>query len=310
MEECKLSVVVLAAGMGSRYGSLKQIDPVGPSGEAILDYSVFDAIRAGFRKVVFVIRRDFEAEFKEKIGAKYGDAAEIVYCFQDMDDLPAPYARPAERAKPWGTAHAIRAARNAVSEPFVAINADDFYGREAFAEMAGFLSGGAKDGAGAKAHFAMAGYRLGNTLSENGSVARGICTIDAQGYLAGVRELTGIVPAGDCAENREEGRPAEKLSLDARVSMNFWGFTPELFALLESRFPAWLEKNVSTPKGEWYIPFAVDGMVADGLADVRVLPVASRWFGVTYREDKPAVASSIRRLVDAGEYPARLFGQH
>ncbi|MBR3822388.1 MAG: nucleotidyltransferase, partial [Kiritimatiellae bacterium] len=222
----KPTLVVLAAGMGSRYGGLKQVDPVGPSGEAILDYSVFDAHRAGFGKVVFIIRKDFEAEFKEKVGAKYEGILPVEYCFQDINDLPEPFTVPADRAKPWGTAHAIRAARNVVKEPFAAINADDFYGRDAFAKLSAFLQQpAAADG---KFHFAMVGYKLDLTLSDNGSVARGICKVDG-GKLASVTEMTKLVRVPGGAENREDEANPVKLTGEERVSMNLWGFTPELF---------------------------------------------------------------------------------
>ena len=301
----KPTLVVLAAGMGSRYGGLKQVDPVGPSGEAILDYSVYDAVRAGFGKVVFIIRKDFEQEFKEKVGKKYEGLVSVDYCYQDINDLPAPYTVPAGRTKPWGTAHATRAARNVVKEPFAVINADDFYGRDAFQRLGDFLSK-PQDG-GAKLHFAMVGYRLELTLSENGSVARGICDVTGDGMLVGVTEMTKLVKAGDTAENREvEGAPV-KVPLDARVSMNLWGFTPELFEELEKRFPAWLAQNGGKEKSEWYIPFVVDELVKEGRADCRVLPTESSWFGVTYREDKPFVTGEIAKLVAAGEYPAKLF---
>ena len=272
----KPTLVVLAAGMGSRYGGLKQVDPVGPSGEAILDYSVFDAHRAGFGKVVFVIRKSFEEEFREKVGAKYSGILPVEYSYQDIADLPAPYTVPEGREKPWGTAHAIRSARGIVKEPFAAINADDFYGRDAFSRLAGFIKA-PQDGG--KLHFAMVGYNLGLTLSENGSVAR----------------------------NEEDPENPVEVPLDARVSMNLWGFTPELFDELEKRFPAWLEANGKAVKSEWYIPFVVDEMIKDGTADAKVLPTESSWFGITYRDDKPFVMESIRHLVDAGEYPAKLF---
>lgn len=290
--------------MGSRYGGLKQVDPVGPSGEAILDYSVFDAVRAGFGKVVFVIRHDFDAEFREKIGRKFEKLVKVDYCYQDINDLPAPYTVPAGRTKPWGTAHATRAARTAVAEPFAVINADDFYGRDAFEKLAKFLS--AQDGADAL-HFAMVGFRLDLTLSENGSVARGICDIAADGTLRGVTEMTKLVKAGDIAENREDEANPVKVPLDARVSMNCWGFSAGLFAELEKRFPAWLAENGAKEKSEWYIPFVVDELIREGKADCHVLPTDSSWFGVTYREDKPAVESAIRALVSAGEYPSNLF---
>ena len=299
------TLVVLAAGMGSRYGGLKQVDPVGPSGEAILDYSVFDAHRAGFGKVVFIIRKDFESEFKEKVGKKYEGIIPVDYCYQDINDLPAPFTVPEGRSKPWGTAHAIRSARAAVKEPFAAINADDFYGRDAFAKLGEFLKRGAAQDD--KLHFAMVGYRLDLTLSEHGSVARGICSVTSDGTLSGVTEMTKLFKTPGGAENREDGKPVQSFPGDARVSMNLWGFTPELFTALEERFPAWLAKNGGEPKTEWFIPFVVDEMIHEGKADVAVLPTDSSWFGVTYREDKPFVMSEIAKLVAAGEYPSSLF---
>ncbi len=301
----KPTLVVLAAGMGSRYGGLKQVDPVGPSGEAILDYSVFDAVRAGFGKVVFIIRHDFEAEFKEKVGRKYEGLIPVDYCYQDINDLPAPYKVPEGRTKPWGTGHATRAARGVVKEPFAVINADDFYGRDAFEQLAKFLSH-ATDGA--TLGFAMVGYKLELTLSENGSVARGICDVAADGTLKGVTEMTKLVRAGDVAENREDPAAPVQVPLDARVSMNLWGFTPGLFTELEARFPKWLAENGAKEKSEWYIPFVVDELIKEGKATCKVLPTESSWFGVTYREDKPFVMAEIKKLVDAGEYPVNLLG--
>ena len=303
----KPTLVVLAAGMGSRYGGLKQVDPVGPSGEAILDYSVFDAMRGGFGKVVFIIRHDFEDEFKSKVGAKYEGLLPVDYCYQDIADLPAPFKVPEGRSKPWGTAHATRAARSVVHEPFAVINADDFYGRDAFAKLGAFLSSpSAEDGT---LHFAMVGYRLDLTLSENGSVARGVCDVAPDGTLRGVREMTKLVRAGDVAENRENPDAPDKVPLAARVSMNLWGFTPGLFTELEKRFPEWLAVNGSKEKSEWYIPFVVDELIHEGKADCRVLPTDSSWFGVTYREDRPYVVSEIAKLVAAGEYPANLLAR-
>lgn len=299
------TLLVLAAGMGSRYGGLKQVDPVGPSGETIMDYSVFDAVRAGFDRVVFVIRRDFETVFREKVGAKYAGSVAVDYAFQSIDDLPAGFAVPAERVKPWGTAHAIRAARQVVAAPFAAINADDFYGRDAFRRVADFLS--RAHAGGGRAHFAMVGYRLAQTLSANGSVARGVCRTQADGRLVSVTEMTKIVRTADGAENRED--PAHPLALtgDERVSLNLWGFTPGLFEALESRFPDWLSGNGANPKAEWFIPFVIDEMIRENVADVDVLPTDSAWFGVTYREDKPLVVDAVRKLVDVGEYPPRLW---
>ena len=296
-------LVVLAAGMGSRYGGLKQLDGVGPSGETILDYSVFDAVRAGFGKVVFVIRRDFEKEFREKVGSKYENVLDVAYAFQSMDDIPAPYSAAPGRTKPWGTAHAARAARREVSGPFAAINADDFYGRDAFGKLGGFLSAG-RGGSG-KMHIAMVGFELARTLSENGSVARGVCDIDGEGRLRGIQEMTKLVRAGENTAV-DEASGAE-VPLDSLVSMNLWGFPPEFLASLEERFPKWLAENASSEKNEWYLPFAVNDMVCDGSADCFVLPTSSRWFGVTYREDRPFVVARLKELVEAGEYPERLF---
>lgn len=300
----KPTLVVLAAGMGSRYGGLKQVDPVGPSGEAILDYSVFDAIRGGFGKIVFIIRKDIEEAFRAQVGAKYEGVIPVEYAFQDLADIPAPHKVPDGRTKPWGTAHAVRAARNVVREPFAVINADDFYGRDAFARLGAFLSAEAQ---GRKLNLAMVGYRLDRTLSENGSVARGICEIAADGTLRGVTEMTKLVKAGDAAENREDEADPVKIPLDARVSMNCWGFTPKLFDELEERFRKFLAARGAELKSEWYIPFVVDELIREGRASCTVLPTDSSWFGVTYREDKPFVVGEIKKLVDAGEYPATLF---
>ncbi len=303
----KPTLVILAAGMGSRYGGLKQMDAVGPSGETIMDYSVYDAIRAGFGKVVFVIRRDFEQQFREQIGSRYASAIAVDYAFQDKNDLPSGYSLPPDREKPWGTAHAIRAARHCVDTPFAAINADDFYGRDAFAQLARFF---AKSDCRAADKFipcAMVGYRLDLTLSENGSVARGICDISESGKLRSVTEMTKIVRTANGAENREDPQNPVLLSGSELVSMNCWGFPVQLFAALEERFPLWLDEHISQPKAEWYIPFVVDALVHQGSADVSVLPTESSWFGVTYREDKPHVVDAIRKLVAAGEYPAKLW---
>jgi hypothetical protein len=299
----KPTLVVLAAGMGSRYGGLKQVDPVGPSGEAILDYSVFDAIRGGFGKVVFIIRKDFEAEFKEKVGSKYEGMIPVDYCYQDLNDLPGDFKVPEGRTKPWGTAHATRSARTVVNEPFAVINADDFYGRDAFAKLGAFLS------AAEPMQFAMVGYKLDLTLSENGSVARGVCEVAEDGLLKSVTEMTKLVRAGDVAENREDELNPVKVPLDARVSMNLWGFTPELFTELERRFPLWLAENGTKEKSEWYIPFVVDELIREGKASCKVLPTESSWFGVTYRDDKPYVMAEIKKLVDAGEYPENLLAK-
>lgn len=301
----KPTLLILAAGMGSRYGGLKQVDPVGPSGETIMDYSVFDAVRAGFGRVVFVIRRDFEDVFKKTIGAKYKGVVEVDYAYQAITDLPTGFIVPRDREKPWGTAHAIRSARKVVKAPFAAINADDFYGRDAFQRLSAFLS--VADTAAERPRFAMVGYRLGQTLSEHGSVARGVCQVSPEGLLESVTEMTKLVRVAGGAENREDPDEPITLTGEERVSMNLWGFTPALFHALEARFPAWLEMNAGNPKAEWYIPFVIDEMISEGAAEVEVLPTESSWFGVTYREDKPVVVEAVRKLVEAGEYPVKLW---
>ena len=302
----KPTLLILAAGMGSRYGGLKQIDSVGPSGETIMDYSIYDAIRAGFDKVVFIIRRDFEEAFREKIVSKYEGKIKIELAFQDPYDLPEGCAFPEGREKPWGTAHAIRSARNVIDAPFAAINADDFYGADAFRRLAGFLT--QVDATATPKQFAMVGYRLDQTLSENGSVARGICEVSPEGKLLGVPEMTKIAKTPDGAIQNEED-PASPVPLkgDCRVSLNLWGFTPALFEGMEARFKEWFHAHEGQLKAEWYIPFYVDELVKEGQATVEVLPTDSTWFGVTYREDKPVVVEAIRKMVAAGEYPAKLW---
>ncbi len=298
----KPTLVILAAGMGSRYGGLKQLDAVGPSGETILDYSIFDAVRAGFGRVVFVIRHDFEDEFKKNVGSKYQGIVEVDYAFQRLEDLPAGFQVPEGRTKPWGTGHAIRAARDVVKTPFAAINADDFYGRDAFAKLGAFLSSKREPFS-----FAMVGYLLSNTLSDNGSVARGICSVDADNRLSSVTEFTKLARVSpDCVENNLDGK-IDRFTGAERVSMNLWGFGPELFVELEERFPAWLKANGNEMKSEWYIPFIVDELIGEKKATVDVLPTDSTWFGVTYREDRPMVVESIRKLVESGEYPNKLW---
>lgn len=313
-----LTLVVLAAGMGSRYGGLKQIDPVGPSGETVLDYAVFDAMRAGFARVVFVIRRDFEALFREKIGARYAGKIAVDYVFQSLDALPPGFTPPPGREKPWGTGHAVWCAREAVRENFAVINADDFYGADSFAQLGKFLSGqtdttgralrrdASESGrearpavATAVPEFAMVGFRLANTLSEHGAVSRGICAAAPDGRLESIVEQTNILPA--------EVGAGRKFSGAEIVSMNCWGFTPALFSRLDARFREFLAARGGEAKAEFYLPAAVSAMIASGEATVRVLPTASAWFGVTYREDKPRVEQTIAALVSAGKYPAQLF---
>ncbi len=299
------TLVILAAGMGSRYGGLKQVDPVGPHGTTIMDYAVYDALAAGFNRVVFVIRREFEEAFQKTVGAKYAEAIDVAYAFQSLTDLPDGYNMPAERSKPWGTAHAIRAARKMVNAPFAAINADDFYGRDAFQKIGDFLA--QESCSDEKKHFAMVGYRLDQTLSRHGSVARGICQVAKNGTLLSVQEMTRLVPVAGGAENREDPGQIVHLSGSERVSLNLWGFTPALFDELEARFPVWLSAHANDLKAEWYIPFVVDEMIREKRVDVQVLPTESAWFGVTYREDKAEVMAVIQALVQDGTYPEKLW---
>jgi dTDP-glucose pyrophosphorylase len=290
--------------MGSRYGGLKQLDAMGPSGEVVLDYSVFDAIRAGFGKVVFVIRRDFEEQFRAQIGSKFGDRIAVDYAFQDINDLPAGFTVPEGRTKPWGTAHAVLAAEKVVHEPFLMINADDFYGRDAFAKIAADLT--TPRPADGKSHYSMVGYYLRNTLSDHGSVARGVCTRDASGMLSSVTEMTKIFKTASGAENRETD-PALPLSGSEVVSMNFFGFTPDIFAHLRAAFTEFLKVNGTDMKAECYVPKEVDALIQSGKAEVKVLESNDSWFGVTYPEDKADVVASIQSLVASGAYPQSLW---
>ena len=288
-----LTLVVLAAGMGSRYGGLKQIDPVGPSGETVLDYAVFDALRAGFTRVLFVIRRDFEALFREKVGGRYAGRVAVDYVFQALDALPDGVLVPEGREKPWGTGHAVWCAREAITGNFAVINADDFYGADSFAQLATFLS--ARSGG----EFAMVGFRLANTLSEHGVVSRGITTAGPDGRLQSIVEQVGIAA--------DEVGAGQKYSGKETVSMNCWGFTPALFPGLDALFQEFLATRGNEPKAEFYLPAAVSAMIGRGGATVQVLPTESTWFGVTYREDKPRVQAAIAELVQAGQYPNELW---
>jgi MobA-like NTP transferase domain len=303
----KPTLLVLAAGMGSRYGGLKQMDPMGPNGETVLDYSVYDAIRAGFGKVVFIIREDFAEAFRSSVGAKFAGRIEVEYAFQKLDDLPEGFTVPEGRAKPWGTAHAVRAARNAVGGPFAVINADDFYGADAYQTVARWFASNTGDAD--KDHYAMVGYPLKNTLSEHGSVNRGICQTTADGLLTDVEEVVEIsrVADGSC-EGKALNGSTLKLDETAPVSMNFWGFTPAYFGQLEEHFIAFLKEKGTEAKSECYIPTVVDDLIRSGKADCRVLETDSSWFGVTYPEDKPFVVESIAALIAKGDYPSPLVG--
>jgi hypothetical protein len=297
------TLVIMAAGMGSRYGGLKQIDPVGPSGELVIDYSVYDAMRAGFGKVVFIIRRDIEEDFRAVVESHIRGRIPIEYAFQELEDVPDGFQVPAERAKPWGTAHAIFTCRDLVHEPFGVINADDFYGAESFRTLEAFLRQ-ADPEAGT---FALVAYVLRNTLSGHGSVTRGVCSI-RDGLLQEVVERMKIEPDGDGARYLEDDR-WHPLTGDEPVSMNMWGFTPTLFTHLETGFPEFLRTEGGKPKSEYLIPTVVDGLVRAGAVSVRALHSDARWLGVTYPEDKAAVAAGIRALVDQGAYPPALWDQ-
>jgi len=296
----KPSLLVLAAGIGSRYGGLKQLDPVGPSGETIMDYSIYDALRAGFASLVFVIRRDMEQPFRQIIGRRFEGRIEVAYAFQELSDLPPGFSLPPDRLKPWGTCHAVLAAQNAIRHPFAVINADDFYGAQSFAALAEHLRAGGPD-------FAMAGFVLRHTLSDFGSVARGVCQVAPDGSLKSIVELTRIEPDASGAKNTAPDGRVTRLTGDEPVSMNCWGFTPDVFPAFRAGFAAFLEKNARDPKAEYYIPAAVNALLVSGRARVRVLPVSSHWFGVTYRDDRPRVLESIRALVARGDYPAPLW---
>ncbi len=304
------TLLLLAAGMGSRYGGLKQLDGMGPAGETMMDYAIFDAVRAGFTRVVFVIRRDFEDAFRDVIVPRYASQVPVDICFQELADVPADIPVTSAREKPWGTAHAIRAARDIVREPFAAINADDFYGRASYEAMHGFLtSAEAADGvkAGTLPTYAMVGFELRRTLSPHGTVARGICTTDADGYLTGVKEMTRITAVDDHVENQEIPDAPVRLTGDEPVSLNMWGFTPAAFPQIEDTFRAFLREHGQHPTAECYIPSVVDQLVRKGACRVRVLPTTSRWFGVTYREDRPGVAAALAALTSDGEYPSPLW---
>lgn len=291
-----LTLVVLAAGMGSRFGGLKQLEAVGPAGETILDYAVFDALRSGFGRVVFVIRRDFEAAFRAVVGSRYTRQCEVVYAHQELNDLPAGFAPSSVRTKPRGTGHAVWCARDVLHGPFAAINADDFYGRDSFERLAGFLR--AAGPVTSRPRFAMPGFRLANTLSEHGAVARGVCRVTGNDTLLEVVERTDI--------GHNDVGPCQMYSGKEIVSMNCWGLTPAVFAPLERRFTEFLAAHGGDLTTEFYLPTAISAMVADGGAEVRVLPTQASWFGVTYREDRACVVAAIRELVNQGEYPGAL----
>ena len=298
-----VTLLVLAAGMGSRYGGLKQLDSVGPNGETVIDYSVFDAIRAGFNKVVFIIREDFKEEFKLSIGEKFQDRIEVEYAFQKLDELPPGYTIPNDRTKPWGTGHAILSAMQTVRDPFAVINADDFYGQLAYQKIYNYLSETPVDAL--PANYCMVGYPLKNTLSEHGSVSRGICSVSEDDKLNSVRELTHIVKKHSEIFNEVNGEK-ESLTGDEVVSMNMWGFSPQVFIQLERLFSEFLKENLNVLSSEFYIPFAVDNLIQSGTATVEDLETTEKWFGVTYQEDKVQVQKAILSLIQHGDYPSSI----
>ena len=300
-------LVIMAAGMGSRYGGLKQLDPVGEHDQVILDYSMFDARRAGFETVVFVIKREIEEEFKARVGRRVERHMDVKYVFQSMDDLPQGYAVPEGRTKPWGTAQAALAARHVVDGPFAIINADDYYGPAAYREICDYLCA---HGDGGRYAYAMVGYRVRNTVTEHGSVARGVCEVDGDGVLVDIHERTVIEKDGNDARYTEDGGKSwTALAGDTLVSMNMWGFTRSFLDEAQARFPAFLDKALAEAplKAEYFLPTVVDQLIREGRAEVRVLPSEDKWYGVTYREDKPSVTAAIAAMTESGLYPEELW---
>lgn len=299
----KPALLVLAAGMGSRYGGLKQIDSVGPEKEAIIDYSVYDAVKSGFGKVVFLIRKEIEAEFRQHVGNRFEKHIEVEYAFQETDKLPEGFSCPPERVKPWGTGHAVLCAEKYLNEPFAVINGDDFYGREGIGIVARHLEALNND----STEYAMVGYTLRNTLSDNGTVSRGVCEITESGYLKDVVERTSIEKRGEGAVALLNDRDELVFSGDETVSLNLFGFTPSIFNYLREEFTLFLKDNLETPKAEFYIPGVVDTLIKSNRASVKVLHSAGDWFGITYSEDKPQVISRIGDMIREGVYPSGLW---
>ena len=302
----KPTLLLLAAGMGSRYGGLKQLDGLGPNGETIMDYSIYDAIQAGFGKIVFVIRKDFEQEFRDKVLSKYEGHIPAEVCFQALDKLPEGFSVPEGRQKPWGTNHAVMMAKDVVKEPFCVINCDDFYNRDSYMVMAQFLSNLPE---GSQNSYAMVGFRVGNTLSENGTVARGICSKDEEGNLTTVVERTEVMRVNGPVCYKDEQGEWVAIEDHTPVSMNMWGFTPDYFEHSETYFKTFLSdpKNMENLKAEFFIPLMVNKLVNERTATVKVLDTTSKWFGVTYSEDRPDTVARIAKLVEEGVYPEKLF---
>ena len=298
----KPTLVIMAAGMASRYGSMKQIQSFGPSGETIMDYSIYDAIKAGFQKVVFIIREDFAEDFKEIFEPKLKGRIETEYVYQEMDKFMGDQEVPADRKKPWGTSHAILCASEAVKEPFAVINADDFYGSDSFQKAFNFLQNECKEDV-----YAIIGYELAKTLSEHGSVSRGVCEVDKDNNLVAINERLKIYREnGQIISEEPDGRK-QVLPEDAKASMNFWCFHPSIFSFLEAGFQTFLNENIGNPKSEYLIPFSADQFIKKELGIIKVIPTSSKWFGVTYKEDAPVVQKSIDELVEKGVYPKSLW---
>ena len=295
------TLLILAAGMASRYGSMKQIQSFGPGGETIMDYSIYDAIRAGFKKVVFIIRKEFAQDFQKIFEPRLKGKVAVDYVYQDLNSFTNGFQAPPERTKPWGTAHAVLCARDVVRESFAVINADDFYGRDAFDKAYKFLTTDCSEKV-----YSIIGYELLKTLSENGTVNRGVCQVDMQGNLTSIAERLNISKKDDkivCDDNQEP----KELPLDSQVSMNFWCFHPSIFSYTEKLFHEFLKNNVGNPKSEFFIPIVADQFINDQVGVIKVIPTSSQWFGVTYKEDAPEVKESLNELVTAGEYPPQLW---
>jgi len=291
MSNINTTLVVMAAGMGSRFGGLKQLEPVGNNGEVLLDYSVYDAAKAGFNKVVFVIKHAIEKDFRELVGKRIEKKIDVDYAFQELDKLPSGFILPQEREKPWGTGHAILCCKDLVNQPFAAINADDFYGASAYKQINNYLSKQNGD-------YCMVGFRLKNTLTDNGTVSRGVCVTNDNQNLTNITEITNII---DCSYENEQGK---KISLDPDtvVSMNMWGFTPDLFGYLETGFEAFLKEKINVPKSEYFLPFQIDELIKKGEKDVKVLVAEDKWYGMTYKEDKPVLKAAIDKMTKDGLY--------
>lgn len=301
----KPTLFILAAGMGSRYGSLKQLDGVGPSGETIMDYSVYDAVRAGFGKLVFVIRESFDKEFREKITSRYENHIPVEVVYQELDKLPEGFTLNPERVKPWGTNHAVMMGESVINEPFAVINADDYYGRESFQILADKL----KELEGKNNHYCMVGYRLHNTLSESGAVARGVCKTNENSFLTSVVERTHIERVDGVVKYKDNDGSWHELDENSPVSMNMWGLTPDYFDHSKKFFVNFLEENKDNLKAEYFIPLMVEYLINNGISDVKVLDTPSKWFGVTYANDRPSVVEKLQSLVDAGVYPTPLWNE-